>query len=76
MAACASWLSMLLEQIGVEIFKRFVLKEDYETCIENSKIPGIINDPNILTADIILLRRAADIILLKELQISFLKKSE
>ena len=29
MTACASWLSMLLDQMGVEIFKRFVLKEDY-----------------------------------------------
>ena len=45
MAACAAtqeslWLAMLLEQMGIEVSKPIVLKEDNQACIDFSKNPG------------------------------------
>ena len=45
MAACAAtqeslWLAMLMEQIGIEISRPIILKEDNKACIDFSKNPG------------------------------------
>ena len=45
MAACAAtqeslWLAMLMEQMGIEISRPIILKEDNKACIDFSKNPG------------------------------------
>ena len=45
MAACAAtqealWLSMLLEQMNIQLSKPIILNEDNKSCIEFSKNPG------------------------------------